>query len=101
MKKIRDSDLFINARISKDNSLIYSKTTFFVVPKYLNPFPKFEYEVQASDEKVYIQIKAISFIYQLYIVCNNSEGVFSDNYFDLIPQEVITIYFILKEKYGY
>ena len=27
-----------------------------------------------------------------------SSGVFSDNYFDLIPQEVITIYFIPKEK---
>ena len=98
-KKKRDSDLFINARISKDNSLIYSNNYFFAVPKYLNlPSPKFEYEVQASDEKVYIQIKAVSFIYQLYIVCNNSEGVFSDNYFDLIPEEVITIYFIPKEK---
>ena len=81
-KKKRDSDLFINARISKDNSLIYSNKLLFVVPKYLNlPSPKFEYEVQASYEKVYIQIKAISFIYQLYIVCNNSEGVFSNNYF--------------------
>ena len=28
-----------------------------------------------------------------YIECNNSEGVFSDNYFDLLAGDTVTIFF--------
>ena len=43
-----------------------------------------------------IQIKASSFIYQLYIV-NNSEGIFSDNYFDLLSGQRGYYRFVPKE----
>ena len=45
-----------------------------------------------------IQIQALSFVYQLYITCNNADGVFSNNFFDLMAGETITIYFTPIEK---
>ena len=94
-----NSDLFINAEIIKDEKSICSNNHFFVNPKDLSlPPAKFNYKVQAEDEKVSIQIKASSFIYQLYITCNNSEGIFSDNYFDLLPGQEVIIVFMPKEE---
>ena len=94
-----NSDLFINAEIIKNEKSICSNNYFFVDPKDLSlPPAKFNYKVQAENGKVAIQIKASSFIYQLYITCNNSEGIFSDNYFDLLSGQKVTIYFMPKEK---
>ena len=45
-----------------------------------------------------IRIQALSFVYQLYITCNNADGVFSDNFFDLLAGETITIYFTPSGK---
>jgi len=45
-----------------------------------------------------IRIHALSFVYQLYIICNNADGIFSDNFFDLLAGETITINFIPCEK---
>ena len=88
------SDLFLHAEITSDSKKICNNTYFFVKPKELNlPVSNFNYEIKNSDDKISIQIKAASFIYQLYITCNNADGVFSDNYFDLLAGQMVTVYF--------
>ena len=71
-----------------------SNNYFFVNPIDLNlPFPKLKHKVQTLNKIISIEINASTFIYQLYIECNNSEGVFSDNYLDLLAGDTVTIFF--------
>ena len=93
------SDLFIHAEICKGKKVVCNNKYYFVVPKDLNlPASNFNYEAKKVGEMISIRIQALSFIYQLYITCNNADGVFSDNFFDLLAGETITIYFTPSEK---
>ena len=93
------SDLFIHAEIYKGKKVVCNIKYYFVVPKDLNlPASNFNYETKKVGEMISIRIQALSFVYQLYIICNNSDGVFSDNFFDLLEGETITIYFTPSEK---
>ena len=47
-----------------------------------------------------IIIDAYSFIYRLHIYCLNSNGVFSDNYFEMLPGETLKIEFKPTENYN-
>ena len=59
-----------------------------MVPKDLNlPASRFNYEAKNVGEMISIQIHALSFVYQLYITCNNADGVFSYNFFDLMVKK--------------
>ena len=88
------SNLFIHAEIHKGKKVICKNKYFFALPKDLNlPASSFNYETEKVGETIAIQIQALTFIYQLYITCNNADGVFSDNYFDLLSRETVTIYF--------
>ena len=93
------SDLFIHAEICKDKKVVCNNKYYFVYPKDLNlPAFNFNYEVKKVGEMISIRIHALSFVYQLYVTCNNADGVFSDNFFDLLAGETITIYFTPSEK---
>ena len=93
------SELFIHAEIWKGKKAVCNNKYYFVVPKDLNlPASNFNYEAKKVGEMISIRIQALSFIYQLYITCNNADGVFSDNFFDLLAGETITIYFTPSEK---
>ncbi len=90
----KNSNIFINAKIIKDKNVMSSNNYFFVNPIDFNlPFPKLKHKVQTLNKIISIEINASTFIYQLYIECNNSEGVFSDNYFDLLAGDTVTIFF--------
>ena len=93
------SNLFIHAEITKGENVVCKNKYFFVLPKDLNiPDPKFTYETKKFGKIVTIQIQAITFIYQLFITCNNADGIFSDNYFDLLSGETVTINFTPADK---
>ena len=88
------SNLFIHAEINEGRKVVCKNKYFFVPPKDLNlPDSNFNYVTKDFGERISIQIQASTFIYQLYITCNNADGVFSDNYFDLGLGETVTIYF--------
>ena len=93
------SDLFIHAEILKGKKVVCNNKYYFVVPKDLNlPASNFNYEAKNIGEMISIRIHALSFVYQLYVTCNNADGIFSDNFFDLLAGETITIYFIPMKK---
>ena len=88
------SELFLHAEISADNEIVCNNHYFFVKPKDLNlPEAIYDHQVQKSRDVISIKIQASSFIYQLYVTCNNADGVFSDNYFDVLAGQRVTIYF--------
>ena len=88
------SELFLHAEIYSDNEMICNNKYFFIKPKDLIlPEAIYNYEVQKSGDVISIKIQVSSFIYQLYVTCNNAAGVFSDNYFDVLAGQRVTIYF--------
>ena len=93
------SNLFIHAEINEGKKVVCKNKYFFVPPKDLNlPDSNFNYVTKDCGERISIQIQASTFIYQLFITCKNADGVFSDNYFDLMLGETVTIYFTPSEK---
>jgi len=91
------SELFMQAEIRLKKELVCSDIYFFVKPKYLKlNKPKYKYKVERKEGTISIEIEAFSFIYQLHILCENADGIFSDNFFDLLAGEKTIIYFYPK-----
>lgn len=97
----KSSDVFLHAEIVSGKKTICQNKYFFVKPKELDlPENIFSYDVNKTNDVTSINIKASSFIYQLHIFCNNANGVFSDNYFDMLAGEEVIIYFTPDEGNG-
>ena len=72
---------------------------FFSRPKYLNiPSPEFDYKIERVRGKFVITIKSKSFLCQVHLISIKVRGVFSDNYFDMLPGEVQMINFEPSEN---
>ena len=72
---------------------------FFKRPKHLNiPSPDFDYEIERISGKYVITVKSKSFLCQLHLISIKVRGVFSNNYFDMLPGEVQMIDFEPSEN---
>ncbi len=88
------SELFDSEKNCLDTDLYY-----FVAPKDLNlPNPNLKYEITEIDQREF-EIKLISDVLakNVYLNCE-TEGFFSDNYFDLPPNESIKIMFTADKE---
>ena len=72
---------------------------FFKRPKYLSiPSPEFDYKIERVLGKYIITIKSKSFLCQVHLISTKVRGVFSDNYFEMLPGEVQMIDFEPSEN---
>ena len=72
---------------------------FFRRPKYLSiPSPKFDYKIERVRGMYVITIKSKSFLCQVHLISIKVRGVFSDNYFEMLPGEVQMIDFEPSEN---
>jgi beta-mannosidase len=72
---------------------------YFVRPKDLQiPKPRFDFEYKILNGEVEILIKAHTFIYKAFIICDKSDGLFSENFMDLIPGELKKVKFKTGKK---
>ena len=72
---------------------------FFRRPKYLSiPSPEFDYKIERVRGKYVITIKSKSFLCQVHLISIKVRGVFSDNYFEMLPSEVQMIDFEPSEN---
>ena len=72
---------------------------FFRRPKHLSiPSPDFDYEIEHVSGKHLITVRSKSFLCQLHLISTKVRGVFSDNYFDMLPGEVLIIGFEPSEN---
>ena len=93
------SELFMHAEIRLKKELVCSDIYFFVKPKYLKlNEPNYKYKVERKDGTVSIEIEAFSFVYQLHISCENADGQFSDNFFNLLKGQKTIVYFYPREN---
>ena len=88
------STLVLRAELTSNRELLSKSHQFFKKPKELKiPPPEFEHEVKYLNGKYEITIRSSSFLYQLHFISSQVRGVFSDNYFNMLPNEVIVIEF--------
>jgi beta-mannosidase len=72
-----------------ENGKTLSKNTFFFKPfKELKiAKPKVEFEITKEDSGFNIEIKTDKLAKNIYLIIGDEQGFFSDNYFDLLPNE--------------
>ena len=89
-KKIQS--LVFTAELDENGQTI-SKNTFYFLPfKELKiTKPNLEYSVSKTDSGFDIDISTDKLAKNVYFQIGDEEGFFSDNYFDLLPKETVTI----------
>ena len=72
----------------------------FAKPKELNlPKQNFKHNYQRHEDTHTIIIEAMSFLYRFYVHCANDTGVFSKNYFNMIPGDVVELQYLPSKKF--
>ena len=93
------SEIMLCCELKKEGTSIVKNNFFFLKPKDLKlTKPKFDYQHEIIDNRHFIIIYSYNFIYRLYINCLNCLGIFSNNYFEMLPNEKIKIEFEPIEK---
>ena len=93
------SEIMLCCELKKDGTSITKNNFFFFKPKDLKlTKPKFDYQHEIIDNRYFIIIYSYNFIHKLYINCLNCRGIFSNNYFEMLPNEKIKIEFEPIEK---
>lgn len=86
--------VFLHHRLMIRNEKIAEKLYYFVSPKDLQLEKEIpEMQVQQLDKNIEIVLSSHSLIKNLMLSCNDVDGSFEDNFFDLIPGENRTVIF--------
>ena len=90
----RSSEVFIKCELLSNKEVVGTNNYFFQKPKDLSiPKAEFDFDHKKVNDNYIITIRAFSFIYQLHLHSKNGKGIFSNNYFEMLPNEVVTIEF--------
>jgi len=98
VNKMDTTQIVFSVKLTEGNKLIASNLCYFSSPKDLKlPKPTITKIVTVSDQGYSISLSSDKLVKDLYL--NTEEkGQFSDNYFDLLPGEKVTVIFKTKEK---
>ena len=94
LEDLSDSEVFLHAFVECGLSKISKNNYYFLDQKYLKiTKPKFDYNIDTSNNRISIRVYAHSFIQQLHFISLNGQGFFSDNYVDICKGDEIVIFF--------
>ena len=100
MKNHSKKTALIKTSIKLENEVLCSNEFFFLKPKELNlPKQEFVVNVKEVNNNFIINIVSSTFLYRFYILCSNDAGVFSDNYFNMLPGDNNKIVFNPSDEY--
>jgi beta-mannosidase len=84
-----------------DGKVLSKNELFFVRPKELKlREPDYEISHRKKGKDILVTIKAKTFMYRLFVQCENIDGRFSDNYFHLKADEAKEILFTPTKDLG-
>jgi len=90
----RISGAVLSCKLKEDNRLISQNLLYFKPPKELElPKVSVDMKVTGVAEGYQITVLAPVLARNVYLTCEEKDGLFSDNYFDLLPGEAQTILF--------
>jgi beta-mannosidase len=86
-----DNMVFV-AELVKDGTVLSKNTYYFKPFKQLKiEKPNVEYSVLKTDKGFDVELKTNKLAKSVYLQIGDEEGFFSDNYFDLLPNEKVTV----------
>lgn len=95
-------NLLFSAELIEDGKSVSRNVFFFRPFKELNvPNPQVDHTIVKADNGFQIELKTDKLAKNVYLQIGDEEGFFTDNYFDMLPGEKITINLktkILEEK---
>ncbi|AFN74531.1 beta-mannosidase [Melioribacter roseus P3M-2] len=98
---IRKEEALLNLMLIKNNTVIADNNFFFAYTnRLLLPPPKIELETAQAGTRRFIKIASDVFVKNLFIKCENTDGKYSDNYFDLLPNTEKTIEFEPEKEFA-
>ena len=89
------TSIYVDENIISTNDYFLEKTKFLKIDEQ-----NFKINVEKVDGVYNIDIESKSFLNRLHALCLNGSGVFSDNYFNMLPGEKRKIQFIPSEKFN-
>lgn len=88
----RKSTVFSRVRLFVEGSCVSERVTLFVKPKHFEfKKPVYEVLIEEQESSYEIQVKSSSFAHYVELELENSDPVFSDNYFDITGPEGKTV----------
>lgn len=93
------SDLVFSALFRQDENMAASNVYYFVPPKDMTlPDPRLQVDVQPVSTGFEITVFTSKLARNIYLYADDIEGHFSDNFFDLLPGETVTVTFETTDK---
>ena len=85
-------EIFLHCRVLDKKNVLAENDLFFVKPKDLKLLkPEIEYKFFNKSGKFYVELRSGTFTKCVFLDYPDDTGVFSDNYFSMIPGEKKTI----------
>ena len=90
----------LKAELKKaDGELLSSNLLYFTEPKNLTlSNPEIKREVEQTQEGFKVKLSSKTLAKNVYLLYEEAEGFFSDNYFDLLPNSPVEITFKTTHK---
>jgi beta-mannosidase len=98
MEGNNEAEIVLKGILEINKISIAESEYYFSRPKDLKlNKPEFSVNYEFINERHFIYIKAKSHMHEVHLNCLNRRGLFSDNYFNLLPNEIKEIEFIPDE----
>lgn len=98
---LHTNNIMLRTSIDIEGVIASTNDYFFEKAKFLEMDEQnFNVNVEKVDSVYNIDIESKSFLNRFYALCLNDSGVFSDNYFNMLPGEKRKIQFTPSEKFS-
>ena len=95
LRSANPDEVILRSTVIMKKKKTFSSDYIFAKPKELNlPKQDFRCSYKKNQDEYIITIKAESFLYRFYLHCTNDSGVFSKNYFNMLPGEIVKINYL-------
>ena len=100
LASVSPSEVILRSSVLVNNKTVCAGDHIFVRPKDLKlPEQNFKYTYENRLGKHIIYIEALSFLYKMHISCKNDTGVFSRNFFEMVPGDMAKIEYSPSDEY--
>jgi beta-mannosidase len=100
LASVSPSEVILRSSVLVNNKTVCTGDHIFVRPKDLKlPEQNFNYTYENQLGKHIIYIEALSFLYKMHISCKNDTGVFSKNFFEMVPGDMAKIEYQPSDEY--
>ena len=89
------ASIYVDGIIASTNDYFFEKTKFLNIDEQ-----NFNVDVEKVGSAYNINIESKSFLNKFHALCLNDSGIFSDNYFNMLPGEKRKIQFTPSEKFN-